>query len=420
MRVNQALILVGGQGTRLGALTQTVPKPLLAVREKPFINYLVNEIARHGIRHVVCLAGYRASEVEEWMRHDVKPAVDIKIVVERETLGTAGALIRAKALLDDEFLLFNGDSIFDINLLDLLAWKPQGEWAGVVALRLMENAGRYGVVEMRNDLICRFAERPANQCPGLINGGVYRLKRRILGSIGAIPTSIERDLFPKLAKEGLLRGRVYDAFFLDIGTPEDYKTAQILVPAMVQRPALFLDRDGVVNKEIGYAHKPEQIEWCEGIFEAIKAANDAGLYVFVVSNQAGIARGFYDEAAVHSLHSWMNDELRVRGAHIDDFAYCPHHPTAGETSYTRSCSCRKPAPGMIIELASRWPVDLCHSLLLGDKHIDVQTAKNAGLAGMLYGGGSVLLAIQEWLTIARSSRWKSGLQARAVVSEKTL
>jgi D,D-heptose 1,7-bisphosphate phosphatase len=395
--VTQCAVLVGGLGTRMGRLTANIPKPLLPIGKRVFLDYLVDEIARHGFSQLVCLAGYRGDDIKSWALNAKRSGLEIQVVVEPEPCGTAGALVAAKDLLDDEFLLFNGDTIFDINLLDLAAWKPAGKSMGVVALRSIADAERYGVVEVDGDTIRTFAERPCFHGPGLINGGIYRLKRDLLKSIASIPSSIERDVFPMLAREGLLRGRAYDRFFLDVGTRETFKAAQSLLPEMVRRPALFLDRDGVVNKDVGYAYKSDHIEWVDGIFQAVKAANDAGTYVFVVTNQAGVARGLYAESAVTQLHQWMNRQFRAVGAHVDDFAYCPHHPTVGNGPYTCACMCRKPAPGMLLNLARRWPVDLSRSLLVGDKDVDLQAADNAGVVGIQYNGGSVRVAIDAWL-----------------------
>jgi D-glycero-D-manno-heptose 1,7-bisphosphate phosphatase len=396
--LTQCVILVGGRGTRLGLLTHTVPKPLLPIGQHVFVDYLLGEVARMGFREVVCLAGYRAGVVQRWARSVSNSRIQVKVVVEPEFRGTAGALSGAKDILDDEFLLLNGDSLFDINLLDFITWQPSGDWVGIVALRSMTDSSRYGLVHLEGDMIRAFSERPTIPGPGLINGGIYRLKKKVLDSIISLPNSLERDVFPVLARHGLLCGRAYDRFFLDIGIPEAYEAAQSLLPKMARRPALFLDRDGVINKDIGYAHRSDQIEWIEGIFDAVKAANDAGAYVFAVTNQAGIARGLYDENVVIQLHEWMNWEFRAHGAHVDEFVYCPHHPTVGINAYTRSCKCRKPAPGMLLDLAQRWPVDLSRSLFIGDTDSDLQAADNAGIAGILLNNRSVRLTVDAWIS----------------------
>jgi D-glycero-D-manno-heptose 1,7-bisphosphate phosphatase len=403
MVVTQCVILVGGLGTRLGPLTATTPKPLLRVGSRVFLDYLVDEVARQGFDDVVCLAGYRATEIQAWAERRAS-GPRITVVAEPDPLGTAGALTVARELLQEEFLMLNGDSLFDINLADFAAWQPDGPWQGILALRSMKDAGRYGVVDFAGGAIKGFVERPATEgSSGVINAGVYRLKREVVDRVASLPSSIERDIFPQVARQGLLRGRIYDSAFIDIGVPSSLQEAQSFLPSLAKRPALFLDRDGVLNRDVDYAFRPEQIEWFDGIFDVVKRANDEGCYVFVVTNQAGVARGFYSEQDVVTLHAWMNRQFRERGAYVDEFQYCPHHPTAGIGAYRATCGCRKPAPGMITEIARRWPVDLPRSLLVGDKESDLDAAKNAGVPSILYQGGSLSDVLNDWF-IANAGR----------------
>lgn len=155
------------------------------------------------------------------------------------------------------------------------------------------------------------------------------------------------------------------------------------VAAGTPRPAAFLDRDGVVNQDVGYAHRPDQIVWLDGVAAAIRHLNRAGWFVFVVTNQSGVARGFYDETAVQRLHAWMGEQLRLDGAHVDDWRYCPYHPEAALTAYRRHHPWRKPAPGMILDLARCWPVDMGRSFLIGDRSGDLDAATAAGIPGYL-------------------------------------
>jgi D-glycero-D-manno-heptose 1,7-bisphosphate phosphatase len=157
----------------------------------------------------------------------------------------------------------------------------------------------------------------------------------------------------------------------------------------MRRPAVFLDRDGVLNVDTGYPHRPEQIAWIEGAHQAVKAFNDAGYLVFVVTNQAGVGHGLYDEDAVRYLHRWMNAELRKNGAHVDDWRYCPYHPEARLAAYRGVHPWRKPAPGMLLDLMQHRPVNAGRSLLLGDRKSDLEAARNAGIPGHLFSGGSL-------------------------------
>jgi D-glycero-D-manno-heptose 1,7-bisphosphate phosphatase len=159
---------------------------------------------------------------------------------------------------------------------------------------------------------------------------------------------------------------------------------------VTRRGAVFFDRDGVLNVDDGYVYRIDAFRWMPGAREAVRLVNDRGLFAFVVTNQSGVARGFYAQDDVRRLHAHMQAELRAFGAHIDDFRHCPHHPCADIAAYRRDCDCRKPRPGMILDLAAHWPVDLAQSLLIGDKASDVAAAQAAGIRGFLSDGAVAL------------------------------
>ena len=155
------------------------------------------------------------------------------------------------------------------------------------------------------------------------------------------------------------------------------------------RPAAFFDRDGVINLDHGYVANPDRFQLVEGAAHAIRLCREAGYLIFVVTNQAGVAHGLFEEAAVDALHRYMKDILAAEGAPIDDVRYCPHHPQAKRATYRKLCSWRKPGAGMILDLAKAWPVDLGRSFLIGDKASDMEAATAAGLRGFLFSGGSL-------------------------------
>lgn len=390
--LSQAVFLVGGRGTRLGALTAETPKPLLEVGGVPFLDYLIAEAARHGLRRVLLLTGYRHEAFERY-RDGAPGGAEVTLVVEPEAAGTGGALRHAADLLDERFVLANGDTLFDINWLDLLTVPEPPGAVACMALKSTAEGGRYGTVQMTGARIGGFSA-PEDGRPGPLNAGLYLMRRSILDWVGALPCSIEQEVFPPLAAAGRLAGRVYDRYFLDIGVPVDFARAQHEIPARRRRPAVFFDRDGVLNRNVGYAHRPDQIEWLPGARETVKLFNDLGYYVFVVTNQAGVARGFYDEATVRVLHDWMAAELQTIGAHVDAFEFCPHHPEGTVEVYARACRRRKPEPGMIEDCLAAWPVERHGSFLIGDNATDVEAAAAAGIAGHLFGGGDLLAFAQ--------------------------
>ena len=371
--ITQAVILVGGRGTRLGPITDALPKPMVQVAGRPFLEYMLDELAAQGFTSILLLTGYRSEVITARYDNQSWKGATIRCVTETSPLGTGGALRNAADALEDAFIMLNGDTLFDINLRALC---QQGfSYDGVATFALREVSGdRYSAVEWDG----KYIHSMTAQSGGLINGGIYLLRKKILEYIPQGVVSIEAEVFPKLAEQGILCGIKFDAFFIDIGIPEALAEGQRTIPLQIMRPTLFFDRDGVLNLDRGYVHTREEFEWRDGAIAAIKALNDARWRVCVVTNQAGVARGYYTEADVHALHTWMNTDLAHHGAYIDAFYYCPHHPTeAAIPPYAKNCTCRKPAPGMLLSAQQDWAIDRERSLFIGDQPTDIAAATAA-------------------------------------------
>lgn len=389
--IRQAVILCGGMGTRLGALTKTTPKPLLPIGDRPFLEILIGEVARQGFDDIILLAGFCAEQISDFAESSVfirRLHARVRTVVEPSPAGTGGALLFAADLLAPEFLLMNGDSLFDIPLRQLCL-QLTNDRAGVMALREVANPDRYGIVEIDDGVVRRFVEREAGRASGLINGGIYALRRDAVLPLIAEKCSLEADIFPALVERRDLGGFVCEGFFLDIGLPESFSDAQSSIPAFLRRPALFLDRDGVLNIDHGYVGSVDRFEWMAGAVAAVGHANHIGYLVFVVTNQAGVARGLYQENDVSALFLHMQAQLAEAGAHIDDYRYCPHHIDGIVTEFRKHCHWRKPGPGMIVDLIDQWGVDVGRSLLIGDMPSDLEAARAAGIEAHQFVGGSL-------------------------------
>ena len=389
--LKQAMILCGGSGTRLGSLTASTPKPLLPVGGAPFLDVLLLELGRHGFTDVVLLAAFEADQVRDYIRDNAvarRFGMTLRLSIEPERAGTGGAVHHAMAFAHPEFLLLNGDSWFDINLLGFGETAEFGDADVIMSVREIEDAARYGLVEMHGCKVHDFLERPRQPGPGLVNAGVYRVRKSIFSALEP-KCSFERDVLPKLARQGRVAGVARAGYFIDIGVPESYAGAQIEIPDRQRRPAVFFDRDGVINRDHGYVGSIERFEWIDGSRETVRALNDRGFLVFIVTNQAGVARGHYTEADVAILHAHLRTGLADIGAHIDDIRYCPYHVDATIAHYRLDSDWRKPKPGMLLDLTSTWNVDAGSSHMIGDQPSDVAAGRAAGVTAHHFSGGNL-------------------------------
>jgi D-glycero-D-manno-heptose 1,7-bisphosphate phosphatase len=368
------------------------------VADRPFLAHLIVNARRFGFNDVILLAGFMSEKVSEFAQQlEAELGIRIRVVSEPFPAGTAGALTFAQTLLADEFLMLNGDSMFDFDWLGLALSGTATNWVAKLGLRQVPDCSRFGSIDLCGERVIAFREKVDSVFEGLINGGVYWLRRTVLEEISVAPCSLERDVFPKLVERGQVQGFISQGGFIDIGVPDELSRARSDWAQILKKPAAFFDRDGVLNHDDGYTYRIADFSWKIGAREAILMCNQLGILVFVVTNQAGIARGLYNEEAVEMLHTWMNTDLREIGAHIDDFRFCPHHPKGVVPALSTVCKCRKPAPGMINDLLASWPVEKRRSFLVGDKPSDVEAARAAGISGHLIGNSENLLEVTKGL-----------------------
>ena len=386
---SQALILAGGLGTRLGDLTKETPKPILPVGGVLFMEHVLWNLKRHGITRILLSTGYLADRVEEVLGDGSRLGIQLNYCVETEALGTGGATRFAAPFLEDEFFVLNGDTLFDANYWALGAAK-QGTGTAAMALRQVVDVSRYGGCTLKNGEVTAFQEK-GHSGPGVINAGIYALDQETIGRLPQRKSSLERDLFPHLAQEGKLAGVPSDSFFIDIGLPETLAEANESVPKWRRKPCAFLDRDGVLNVNTHHTHRTEDLHWIEGSREAVRWLNDNGYLVLVITNQAGIGKGKYNEAHFHHFMSQMEAQLHEVGAHLDGYYFSPYHPTEGIGEYLQDSQDRKPNPGMILRAFDEWDIDRERSFVIGDKPSDIEAAERAGLQGFLFEPGDHLL-----------------------------
>lgn len=382
MRIKQAIILAGGLGKRLGKKSENCPKPMQKINDEPFLDNLIWNLKRHNIKNIILSIGYLSDIFKSHYGNGSNAGVNIDFVEEQVPLGTGGALKKCSDLIDDYFLLLNGDTIFDINYHDLSKSFPDNK-VGHLALNYVENVSRYGEVQTEGADIVSFKEK-INNDDGYINSGVGIFRKKIIEYIPNGNVSLEKDVFPKLINKKLLSSKKYKSFFLDIGIPETLKSANKLIPKWKSKSALFLDRDGVINIDHGYVHSMKNFHWINGAQETIKLANDLNILLIVITNQAGIARGFYTENDFKLFSEEINNQLIDYGGHIDATYFCPHHPFEGIQKYKKVCNCRKPKSGMLEQAINEWNLDKEKCFLIGDKESDIQAAKKCGINSHLF------------------------------------
>jgi len=224
--------------------------------------------------------------------------------------------------------------------------------------------------------------------------------------INRLPCSIEAEIYPRLASERRLLGREFNGYFLDIGLPETLGQARRDLPLRRRRPAVFFDRDGVINRDAGYTWRVEDLNFVPGAIETIRAVNDIGALAIVVSNQAGIARGLYGYEDVDRFHAAMHQALALEGAHIDAIYVCAHHPDAVLADFRHpNHPDRKPNPGMILRALQEWPIDPLASLLIGDMDSDIVAARRAKIRSFRFEGGNLYEKVEKRLRgLARASK----------------
>ncbi|MDB3982339.1 HAD-IIIA family hydrolase [Candidatus Pelagibacter sp.] len=362
--LNQAVILCGGLGSRLGKLTSKTPKPLLKVNKKPFIEYQIENLARHYIKKIFLICCYKSYLFNKKYHNKKIKNAEIICIDEKTPLGTGGGLMLIKNKLDTNFLVLNGDTIFDINYLDFYNKSKKSFY---LSIAVTNNLGK------RYDGINNSKLRK--------NAGVYLCNKKIFRYYDKKVISLEKDIFPKLSKIKKIQTIFYEKDkhnFLDIGIPSDFKLSHRKIIKSHLRPAAFLDRDGVINEDYGYVHKISNFKWKNGIFELIKFFNDINYLVFVISNQSGIGRGYYSKKVVDTLHNWVQNQLNKKGSHIDKFYIAPYYWR--NKKYTlRDKKLRKPNTGMIDLALKEWKIDKKRSIIIGDQESDRMLAQKSNI-----------------------------------------
>lgn len=383
-----AIILAGGFGTRLKSVVSEVPKPLAPISNLPFLFFLIKYLKQQGVNKIYLSLHHMADQII----NAFKDEAGVFFNIELEPLGTGGAILHNLNFIESEnIIILNGDSLTTTNIKNMLLFHKQNNSNFTISAVKVENCARFGTLEINeNNFITTFYEKKSINEKGFINSGMYIANTKFLlqslQNINKTSFSIEKEFFEN---NNNLMAFKNETYFIDIGIPEDYIKAQTEIPQQIKKKALFLDRDGVINyDENQYTHKIEEFEFIEGIFELCKKFQEKGYLIFVVTNQSGIARGYYSVQDFEKLTNYMEDEFSKNGINITKTYFCPYHIEGTVPEFTSESEDRKPNAGMILKASKEFYLDLENSVLIGDKETDIEAGKKAGIKNNILFTGS--------------------------------
>ena len=396
----QLVILAGGKGTRLG-LTD-IPKPMCPIAGKPLLERQIELAAVYGIREIFLLEGHLAHVVSDYFGDGSKWGVKVHHITEDKPLGTAGALSMIKDRLKSRFMVFYGDVVMDFDIAAMQAFDAKHQGIGSLLVHPNNHPYDSDLLEVKNGRVAAIYPKPHEEgrsYHNLVNAAVYIFSPEVFRYLEpGVPQDFGKDVFPRiLAGGGELYAYKSAEYVKDMGTKDrlpkicaDVESGKVSrLNRKNPRPAVFLDRDGVLIKDMDKNPVAANFEMLPGASEAVKKINESGMLAIVVTNQPMIAKGFVSFEAVDEVHKLMETRLGAAGAYVDDIYMCPHHPERGFEGEIPElkieCDCRKPKPGMLLRAAADYHVDLAESWMIGDRESDMLAGKNAGCRTILVG-----------------------------------
>ena len=420
----KVVLMAGGRGTRISELFPDIPKPLIAIDDVPVLEREIISLRDQGFTDIILTIGYMAEKIKGYFGTGEKWGVKISYFVEDRPLGNAGALFFLD--LQEDFLLLNADAVFDVDFNRMVEYHR--EKGGLVTLFTHPNSHPYDsalIIAGENGCVEKWlaieGERPEFY-KNRVNAGLHVISPKALEMSGVNREKICTEVDGKVIKVDLDRqilkplcgtGKMfcYDSpeYVKDMGTPERYESVcRDFEKGVVtsknlknKQKAIFLDRDGTINKYVGFLRFPEEIELTEDASEAIKLINSSEYLAVVVTNQPVIARGEVTWSGLEEIHNKMETLLGQDGAYLDALYFCPHHPHKGYEGEIPElkfdCDCRKPKPGMLIKAAKDLNIELTSSYMIGDSNTDVEAGKAAGCKAIKIEEGGLLEAVREIL-----------------------
>ena len=369
------VVLAGGKGSRIKSLLRNRPKPMAIFNKKPFLEYIIQNYSKYHFKNIFILTGYKSDIIYKKFNNKYYNFNHIKCLKQLRPMGTAGALSVLKKKNVNDFILINGDTFLDINLNQLIKSCSKNSYGSITLVKndFYKSNKKLSTLALRENKI--IYQDKSN----FMNGGIYFFKKKIFKLIKNKNTSLENDILPNLIKNKKISGIKTKNFFLDIGTPENFKKAKKIISKKFIKRAAFLDRDGVINFDKGYVHKIKDFKFRPNVIKGLKFLRNNDYYIFVVTNQAGIGKGIYTEKQFFNLQNYIKQKLQKKNIFFDDINFCPYHPEAKIKKYRKISQLRKPGNLMIKQIRNKWSIKLNKSFMIGDQVTDKICAKNSKL-----------------------------------------
>lgn len=393
------VIIAGGKGTRLGL--KDMPKPMVEVGGKPLLEHHIDLAKQYSIKNIYILSGHLSEVISDYFGNGRKFGVNITHVTENSPLGTAGAVKQLEDKIRDRFMVFYGDIFLDVDLKSFIDFDSEADSIANIIVHPNDHPHDSDLVEIDDrNMITAFHSKPHDENQyyrNLVNAAVYILSPDIFKYIPQDkPSDFGKDIFPMLLQSGeVIRAYRTAEYIKDIGTIERLgKVSGDIISGKAERfskknkrPAIFIDRDGTVVREVDLLHRIEDLGLLSFSAAAIKKINNSDYLSFLITNQPVVARNLCDIAAIRQIHNKLETLLGREGAYLNDIYFCPHHPDKGypgeNPEFKIDCDCRKPKTGMISKAVKEYNVDVESSWVIGDMTTDIQTGKNAGMKTIL-------------------------------------
>lgn len=410
----KTIIMAGGKGTRISSIASDIPKPMIKIAGKPVLEHEILCLKQQGFTDLIITVSHLANQIINYFGDGSQLGVQIDYFVEKQPLGNAGALFKLRNKLTEDFLLLNADAIFDIDFNRLIAYHRQK--GGLVTLFTHSNSHPYDsglLITDENSCVKQWLTKEdirPQWYRNCVNGGLHVINPVVLDMSDIDANQIGKEVDGKRIKVDLDRqvlkplcgtGKMfcYDSpeYVKDMGTPDryaevcqDFEQGRVHAKNLKEKQkAIFLDRDGTINKYVGFLRNIDDFELIPGVAEAIRAINLSGYLAIVITNQPVVARGEVSYAELQEIHNKMETLLGQQGAFIDKIYFCPHHPHKGYEGEIPElkieCACRKPKPGMLLQAAKDFNIDLSQSWMIGDGENDIKAGKAAGCKTALIG-----------------------------------